>query len=93
MLMSQFNVDALNEYTYINFLRLFVHMIIIDQVTVIDSRAILVAVTSECCVKRAICKIWTGHSAWHWHTVQTHMTYRRTQRLIRVYIVCLNDRK
>ena len=31
--------------------------------TVIDSRAILVAVTSECCAKRVICKTWTGLSA------------------------------
>ena len=30
------------------------------QVTVIYSRAILVAVMSECCVKRVICKTWTG---------------------------------
>ena len=30
------------------------------QVTVIYSRAILVAVTSECSVKRFICKTWTG---------------------------------
>ena len=30
------------------------------QLTVIYSRAILVAVTSECRVKRVICKTWTG---------------------------------
>ena len=30
------------------------------QITVIYSRAILVAVMSECCVNRVICKIWTG---------------------------------
>ena len=33
------------------------------QVTVIDNSDILVAVTSECCVKRVIYKIWTGFSA------------------------------
>ena len=41
-------------------------MIIIDQwiqMTVIDSYAILVAVMSECWVKRVICKTWTGLSA------------------------------
>ena len=30
----------------------------------IYSHSILVTVTSECCVKMMICKIWTGHSAW-----------------------------
>ena len=46
-----------------NFLKVVVHVIIIDQsiqATVIGSRIILVAVTSECCVKRVICKTWTG---------------------------------
>ena len=33
------------------------------QVTVIYSRAFLVAVTSECGVKRVICKTWTGSLA------------------------------
>ena len=33
------------------------------QVTVTYSWTILVAVTSECCVKRVICKIWTRLSA------------------------------
>ena len=31
---------------------------------VIYSRAMLVAVTTECCEKRVICKTWTGLSDW-----------------------------
>ena len=30
---------------------------------IIDSRAFLATLTSECCVKRDICKTWTGLSA------------------------------
>ena len=49
-----------------NFLKVVVHVIITDkcnaldetQVTIIYSRAILVAVTSEWCWQRAICKTW-----------------------------------
>ena len=33
------------------------------MVTLIYSRAILVPVSSECCVMRIICKTWTGYSA------------------------------
>ena len=40
--------------------RLFINEI---QITVIYCRAILVAVTSECCVERVICKTWIGLSA------------------------------
>ena len=58
-------------YLHQNFLKAVVHVIIIDQwnqtarlyvmqVTVIYSRASLVAVTLKCSVKRVICKIWTG---------------------------------
>ena len=49
-----------------NFLNVVVHVIIIDQwiqVTVINCRAILFTVTSECWVKRVICKTWTCLSA------------------------------
>ena len=47
------------------FIKVVVHVIITDQwiqVTVIYSRSSLVAVTSECCVKRVICKTWTDFS-------------------------------
>ena len=57
-------------YTHQNFLKVVVHVIISDQLnqtarlyeiqTVIYDRAILVAVTSECRVKRIICKTWIG---------------------------------
>ena len=60
------------------FLKVVVHVIIIDlwnqiarlyeiQVTIIYSRAILVAVTSEYSIKLVICKTWTGT----FKTVQT----------------------
>ena len=55
------------------------------NVTVIYRRAILVAVTSDCRVKRVIGK--------HWQTVQTQIRRHRTRRLTRVCTACLNYRK
>ena len=72
------------------FFKVVVDVIIIDlriQVTVIDSRAILVAVTSECCAKRVICKTWTGLSA---GTLANNADSDQTPRLISVCSVCLN---
>ena len=94
------SIDCLQLYIHQNFFTVFVNVIIIDQwnqtaslyeiqVTVIYSRAILVTVTSECRVKRVICKTWMGH----WQTVKTHIRRHRTRRLIMVCTVCLNHRK
>ena len=54
-------------YVHQNFLKVVVHVIIIDQwnqtallYEIHDSRAILVTVTSVCRVKEVICKTWTG---------------------------------
>ena len=60
-----------SKYIHLNFLQVIVHVIIIDQwnqtarlyeiqVTIIFNRAILVALTSECRIKRVICQTWTG---------------------------------
>ena len=84
-------------YMHQNFLKVVVHVVIIDQwnktaslyeiqVTVIYSRAILVTLTSECSLKRVICKTWTGLT----HTLQTQIRRRIMWRLIRVCTVFLN---
>ena len=83
------------KYTKIPY-KLVVHVIIIDQwiqVTVIDSIVILVAVTSECCVKGLSVKPGLSLVLEHWKTVQTQTRRHRTWSLIRVCTVCLNYRK
>ena len=52
------------------------------QVVIINSRAIVATVTSECCVKRVICKTWTG-------TLANSADQDQTPRLIRDCTVCL----
>ena len=92
-----FIVDT--KYTYTK-IKVVVHVIINDQwnqtarlyeiqITVIYSRTILVAVTSECPVKKLSAK----PGLEHWQTVQTKIRNRKTRRLIRVCTVCLNYRK
>ena len=60
-------------------------------VTVIYSRAILVAVTSECRVKMVMCKIWIGTLTNSADPDQTPQNVLR--HLISVYTVCLNNRE
>ena len=67
----------------------FNHAVVQVKVTVIYSRAILVAVRQECNVKRVICKTWTGTLA----NITTQIRRRRTRRLIWVFTVCLSYRK
>ena len=92
-----FIVDT--KYTYTK-IKVVVHVIINDQwnqtarlyeiqMTVIYSHTILVAVTSECPVKKLSAK----PGLEHWQTVQTQIRRRSTRRLIRVCTVCLNYRK
>ena len=62
-------------------------------VTVVyTSLTTLVAVTSECCWYRVICKTWTGTYG-TLQTVQTQIRRRVLRRLIRDWIVCLYHRK
>ena len=58
--------------------------------SVIYSTAILVALTSVCCVKRVICKTLVLGL---WQTTQTHFRPHRMRRLITVCTVCFNIRK
>ena len=65
------------------------------QVTAIYSRAILVAMTSECRVKRVICKTWTGtlaNSADPDQTPQKGLHYVHKLHEIRCYIKVLSPR-
>ena len=57
------------------------------QVTVIYSHAILVAVTSECRVKRVICKNWTGTLANRTDPDQTPQNAASNQRLVCVEVL------
>ena len=83
-------IDCQSIHTKKKLLKFVVHVIIIDQwnqipVTIIHSRAMLVAVSQSAMKRGLSVKPGLGH----WQTVQTKMRHYRTRRLIRVCAVCL----